>query len=136
MEQTVGRRRTAIAYVWLMALIAALVVVQGVLFAGFYSEADRSFISAHGAVGALAGLVLLVVLIPLAFVARFPRRMQIGWWTVLLAVLWNLEAHVIGFSIGDSRWLAMAHIPPAIMGFGLGLYLVAGAYGAVRQRAS
>ena len=49
----------------------------------------------------------------MGFLARFPRRLRIGWWTVLLAILWNVQAHVFGYGIEDVRWFEMVHIPVA-----------------------
>lgn len=133
MEQTIGRRRVALTFAWLIALVTLLVVVQGFLFAGFYSEGERGFIDIHGILGQLIGLVLLVILIPLAFLARFPRGMRIGWWTVLLAVLWNVQAHVLGFGIEEIRWFEMIHIPFAFLILGLGIFVTFKAYGTLRE---
>jgi hypothetical protein len=66
---------------------------------------------------------MLVALIPLAFLARYPTRMQIGWWTVGLTVVWNIQTHLIGFGITDARWLEMVHIPLAFFILGTGGYL-------------
>ena len=42
MEQVTGRPRVAKAYAWLISLAALVVVVQGFLFAAFYSEAEKA----------------------------------------------------------------------------------------------
>ncbi len=74
--QTIGRPRVAQAYVWLTALVATIVFIQGGLFAGFYSEGESGLIDAHQWVGEISGYIAVVVLIPLAFVARFPRELS------------------------------------------------------------
>ena len=132
MEATVGRRWMALTYNSLIALISLSVIVQGFLFSGFYAKAKLGFIDAHGDLGSAIGLILIVILIPLAFLAKFPGRMRIGWWTVFLAVLWNVQAHVLGFGIEDTRWLAMIHIPVAFVILGLGLYLTLRTYGSLK----
>ena len=134
MEQAIGRPRVAKAYAWLISLAALVVVVQGFLFAAFYSEAVKGFLDAHGIEGELAGYILVVVLVPLAFLARFPRTLRMGWWTVALALIWNIQAHVFGFGIADVRWFEMIHIPLALGIFGLALYLTGKAHRAVRGR--
>ena len=123
MEESAVRRRTASTYAWLMAVTASFVVVQGTLFAAFYSERDGGYIEAHGIVGSLVGMVLLVVLVPLGFLGRFPGGQRMGWWTVLLAVLWNVQAHIFGYGIADTRWFEIVHIPLAFGILALGAYL-------------
>ena len=122
MQETLVRRRTASVYAWLVAVIASFVVVQGTLFAAFYSERDGAYIDAHEVVGSLVGLILLVVLVPLGFLARFPGGPRIGWWTVLLTVLWNVQV-ILGYGIADASWLEIVHIPLAFGIFGLAAYL-------------
>ena len=134
MEEPIGRRRVALGYAWLMAAVTISVVVQGFLFSAFYSGEGSGYRDAHGIFGSLVGLILLVILIPLAFLGKFPKRMRIGWWTVGLAVLWNVQAHIIGFGIADERWLEMIHIPLAFVLLGLGTYLAGKAYVALRGR--
>jgi hypothetical protein len=118
-----------------MAVVSVSVVVQGFLFSAFYSGEGAGFRDAHGVYGSLIGLLLLVILIPPAFLATFPGRMRIGWWTVGLAVVWNVQAHLIGFSIGNARWLEMIHIPLAFLILGLGIYLAGKAFFVLRERA-
>ncbi len=73
--------------------------------------------------GEISGIVVFVVGIPLAFLARFRKEWRIGWLTVILAVLWNIQAHLLGYGIEDVRWIEMIHIPVAFVIFGLALYL-------------
>ena len=121
--QLIGRPRVASAYVWLTALVATIVFVQGGLFAAFYSEGESGFINAHQWVGEITGYVALVVLSPLAFVARFPRELRVGWWTLAWAILWNIQAQVFGSGIEFVRWFEIIHIPLAIFLVVSGLYL-------------
>jgi len=107
----------------LMALMAVVVIAQGTMFAGLYSRGDGVFLDIHSNMGEISGIVVFVVGIPLAFLARFRKEWKIGWLTVILAVMWNIQAHVLGFGIEDVRWLEMIHIPVAFVIFGLALYL-------------
>ena len=133
MEQAIGRPRVARAYAWLIALATLTVVVQGFLFAGFYSEADKGYIDIHASVAVIPLIVVVLIITPLAFLARFPRGLRTGWLTLILAVLWFAQ-HSIGFGIDDERWLAMIHIPLALLIFGLALYLTGKAHRALRGR--
>ena len=87
---------------------------------------------AHGIEGEITGIILVLVLIPMGFLAGFPRRLRIGWWTVLLALLWNVQAHVFGYGIEDLCWMVMLHIPTAFDILLLALYLTFQARGALR----
>ena len=82
MDQSIGRPRVARVYLVLIALATLQVIVQAFLFAGFYSEGGKtSFLDAHG-VGADISLVTVVLVVtPLAFLARFRRSRRIGWLT-------------------------------------------------------
>jgi len=109
------------------------VVVQGFLFSAFYSEAEKDFLDAHGIVADISLLVVVLIITPLAFVARFPRNLRMGWLTLDLAVLWFVQ-YILGYSIENDRWIEMIHIPLGLIIFGLALYLTAKAHGAVRGR--
>ena len=135
MEQTIGRPKVARTYAWLMVLVPLAVIVQGILFAGFYSEAEGRLMDAHGLFGEILGIVILVILTPLAFLARFPRRMRVGWRTLVLAVIWNIQAHVFGFGIEDVGWFEMVHVPLALIIFGVALYLTQQAHRALGRTA-
>ena len=134
MEQTIRRPKVARAYAWLIVLVPLAVIVQGILFAGFYSEAEGDLLDAHGVVGDILGIVILVILTPLAFLARFPRRLSMGWWSLGLAVVWNIQSHVFGRGIEDVGWFEMLHVPLALIIFGLGLYLTWYAHRALAGR--
>jgi hypothetical protein len=43
---------------------------------------------------------------------------------VLLTVLWNVQAHMLGYGIEDFRWFDMIHIPLAFRVLLLTLYLI------------
>ena len=134
MEQTIGRPKVARAYAWLIVLTPLAVIVQGILFAGFYSEAEKGLLDAHGMFGQILGIAIVVILTPLAFLARFPRRLRSGWWTLGLGVLWIIQAEVLGYGIEDVGWLEMVHIPLAFIIFGLALYLTWRAHRALAGR--
>jgi len=133
MKQAAGRRRVARLYAGLISLVTLVIIFQGFLFAGFYSEADRDFLDAHGAVGFISMLVVALVLTPLGFLARFPKGLRIGWLTLLLALLWVVQGFS-GEGIEDDRTLAMVHIPLALVVFGLSLYLTGKAHLALRGK--
>ncbi len=82
--------------------------------------------------GTITGLVVLL-LIPVSLLAGFPRRLRLGWWTALLAVLWNVQAHVFGYGIADNRWFAMVHIPVAFGVLLLAAYLTVRAWNALQS---
>ena len=50
-----------------------------------------------------------------------------------MAVLWNVQAHLLGYVILEVRWLDMIHIPLAFFILGLSAYLTVKAYGTVRE---
>ena len=134
MEQTIGRQRVARAYAWLIVLAALVVILQGIMFGGFHSGKGADFLEAHGIIGEVSGIVVLVVLTALGCLARFPKEWRIGWFTLGLGVLWNIQAHVFGYGIEDERTLEMVHIPGAFLVFGLALYLAGKTRGALLGR--
>lgn len=135
MEQSVGRPRVAKAYAWLISLVALLVIVQAVLFGAFYEKFNEDFIDVHWAVAFIFMIVLVLIITPLSYLARFSRELRMGHLTVFLAVLW-IAQFIMGSAIADEneRWVATLHIPNAFLIFGLGLYLTGKAHRAVRGR--
>ena len=131
MDQAIGRPRVASAYAVLIALAALQVIVMGFLFAGFYSEGNRGFIDAHAAGADISLLVVVLIVTPLAFLARFRKDRRIGWLTLTLAVLWFVQ-HSLGYGLEDVRWLEMIHIPLAFVIFGLAFYLTGRAHRALK----
>ena len=131
-DEQIGRRRLASIYMWIAGFATVEVVLQGFLFSGFYGRGEQTFIDIHGYAGELTGYVLVVVLIPLGFFARFPRRLGMGWWAVGLALLWNLQTHVFGYGIEETRWFEMLHIPTAFGALFLALFLTIRARSALR----
>ena len=85
--------------------------------------------NAHEQLGVASELFTLVILTPLGFLARFPRKWRVGWQTLALAVVWNIQAHVFGYGIEDERTLEMVHIPVAFLIFGFALYLTGKTFG-------
>ena len=134
MEQNIGRPKVARAYAWLIVLVPLAVIAQGGLFAGFYSEAEGGFLDAHSIVADILGIAILVILTPLALLARFSQRLSTGWWTLGLALVWNIQGHVFGYGIADVGWFEMVHIPLAFIIFGLALYLTQHAHRALARR--
>ena len=129
------RSRTARAYTWLLGLVTLEVVLQAFLFSAFYGRGEAGFIDAHGIAGELTGYIVVLIATPLAFAARFPRRARIGWLTLLLALLWSIQAHFLGYGIRQiGTWLAMLHIPLAFVILGLGAYLTIQAWRLSRAR--
>ena len=113
----------ALAHTVLVAAATAEVVLQGFLFSGFYGRGDAAFLTAHGVAGELTSYLLVVAVVPLAFVARYPSR-RIAWWTVALAVIWFVQAHLLGYGIQQiGRELTMVHIPTAFLLLLLALYV-------------
>ena len=123
MKGTIGRPRVARAYASLIGLAPLVVLIQGILCGGFYSRTELDFLNVHGMLGEISGGVMLIILTPLAFFALFPRRPGLCWWTLGLAVLWNIQAHVFGSGISYVRWFEMIHIPLAFIIFGIALFL-------------
>ena len=136
MDDAIGRPKVALSYTWLIGLATLMVVVQGFLFSVFYSEGKEGVLTAHGEAGEVTGAVLLVILTPLGFLARFPRRMRVGWYTLLLAVVWNVQAHVLDYGIEDVSWFEMIHIPLAFFILASGLYLTVTTCKVLRKRES
>jgi len=106
--------------------------MEGFLFAGFYCKLERTFIDLHGIEGEITGFILVLVLVPMGFLAAFPLRLRIGWWTVLLALQWNVQAHLFGYGIEEFLWMVMLHIPTAFGILLLALYLTFQARGALQ----
>ena len=117
MDQKIGMPRLAKAYAVLMPLSALSVIVQAILFGGWYSEVDAGYLDAHQALGAASVAVVLVCLV-LAHLARFPREALVGHLTDVLAVLWVVQ-YMLGQYSEDQRWFSFLHIPLAFIIFGL-----------------
>ena len=90
---SIGRPRVAAAYVWLTFLVAGVVFVQGFLFGAFYSGRGKDYIDVHGILGEVSGNVTIFLVI-LAFLARFPRELRVGWWALGWSLLWNVQVWV------------------------------------------
>lgn len=119
---TIGRPRVAVAYIWITFFVSGTVFIQGFLFGAFYSGRGADYIQFHGWVGEDAAFIT-IVLVVLAFWARFPGELRVGWWTLGWSILWNVQAHIFGRGIADVRWFEMVHIPLAIFLVVSGMYL-------------
>ena len=73
--------------------------------------------------GGISSYIAFIVLIPLAFVSRFPRELRVGWWALSWGILWNIQVHVFGSGIEDVSRFGIIHIPLAIFLVISGLYL-------------
>ena len=74
MDQPIGRLRVARTYVALIALTPLAVIAQGILFAAFYSEGGkRGYLDAHAVVADISLIIVVLILTPVAFLARFRR---------------------------------------------------------------
>ena len=95
---------------------------------------ESRFIDAPAVGADISLLVVVLIITPLAFLARFRRSRRIGWLTLTLAVLWFVQ-HSLGYGIADARWIETIHIPLALVIFGLALYLTDRAYRALKGHA-
>ena len=102
-------------------------------FAGFYSEASQDWLDGHRIVGDLFLTVVLIVLLSLAYAARFPGGLKMEPLTWVLAVLWVVQ-WAFGNWTEDARWLAILHISNAFLVFGYTVFLTGKAHRAVRGR--
>ena len=109
------------AYAVLMPLAALSVVVQGILFAGKYSEGQAWYLAAHMHLGS-ASLLAVVICLVLAVIGRFPKETRIIPLTAVLTVLW-VGQYLLGEYSDDLRWFSFLHIPLAFIIFGLALLL-------------
>ena len=121
MEQNIRRPRVARVYAWLVTVVPPLLIALAAMV-GAGIGIDHDWVEAHWSIWEPFAIVVIFVLTPLAFVAGFPRQLRIAPLTVVLAVLWVLQA-VLGHSIDNARWVLSLHIPNAFLIFGLGLFL-------------
>ena len=126
-EAKAGRPKAAQIYVLGIGLAGLVVIVQGIMFGGFYSGRGN-LLNVHEELGSISGIGVLVIVTPLGFLAKFPKEWRIGWLTLVLGVLWNIQAHVFGYGIKDERTLEMVHIPVAFLIFAMALYLAGKTY--------
>jgi hypothetical protein len=103
---TIGRPRVAVAYIWITFFVSGTVFIQGFLFGAFYSGRGADYIQFHGWVGEDAAFIT-IVLVVLAFWARFPGELRVGWWTLGWSILWNVQPTFLGGALqmsDGSRW--------------------------------
>jgi len=134
MVETIGRPLLARLFASVMSLVTLVVILQGVLFGGFYRNLspDSTWMDVHSLVGIITVAVVVLVLAPLSYLARFPRNTYITVLTFALAVAWILT-YEMGRAIEDERSLAIAHIPLALAVFGLSGHLTGRSYLAIRR---
>ena len=134
MVETIGRPLLARLFASVMSLVTLAVILQGVLFGGFYRNLspDSTWMDVHSFVGIITVAVVVLVLAPLSYLARFPRNTYITVLTFALALAWILT-YEMGRAIEDERSLAIAHIPLAVAIFGLSGHLTVGSFMAIRR---
>ena len=134
MVETIGRPLLARLFASVMSLVTLAVILQGVLFGGFYRNLspDSTWMDVHSFVGIITVAVVVLILAPLSYLARFPRNTYITVLTFALAVAWILT-YELGREIEDERTLAMVHIPLAVAVFGLSGHLTGRSFMAIRR---
>ena len=132
MEDQLGRPKVARTYAWAVSLVPVLFLLFAAL-AGAGHGIDPDFIDIHRGLGDLFGLLAIFVLPPLGFLAGFPKRLRIGPLTVLLVVLWIIQA-LLGIIIEEGgRWAIAIHLHNPLLIFALGILLAVLAHKAVRR---
>ena len=126
MNQNIGRPILAKVYAGIVSLTTLCVVFQAVLFGGFYQDLspDSIWIELHGIVGSVSALIVIILLTPLSYLARFPASSRITMLTFGLAVIWVLT-YGMGRESDQERSLVMIHMPLAVVAFGLAGHLTA-----------
>ena len=114
------------AYGILMPLAALSVVVQAVLFGGWYSEFEELYRDAHLHLGS-ASVAVVAACLALAMFGRFPSSAKIMPLTGLLVVLW-IGQYLLGQYTDPHRWFSFIHVPLAFVVFGMTLILSARAH--------
>ena len=137
MNQNIGRPILAKVYAGLVSLTTLSVVFQAVLFGGFYQDLspDSIWIELHGFVGVISALIVVVLLTPLSYLARFPAKTRITMLTFGLALIWVLTAEM-GRASDQERSLVMIHLPLALVAFGLAGHLTARSILAIKRQQS
>ena len=109
------------AFAVLMPMLALSVVLQGIFFAGRYTQGQAWYQAAHLHLGHIATTVMVVCLLA-AVLARFPQATRILPLTVVLALLWVAQ-YLLGQYSDVRTWFSFIHIPLAFVIFGLTLIL-------------
>ncbi|MBM3926407.1 MAG: hypothetical protein FJ320_10590 [SAR202 cluster bacterium] len=121
MAETIGRPKFARIFAMLVPLLPLILLLQAIMFAGFYEEFNRDFLDIHLYVARISN-IFVVLLLVIAFVARFPRSYRVLPIMIAIALLWIIQ-DAMGESISDARWLVWLHIPNAFILFGLTIAL-------------
>ena len=124
MERSPQRPQLARAFAWLVSLTPLLVILQAFLFGGFYDKFNGDLIDAHRDLG-FVSMIFVVVLVILAYVARFPGESRVLRLAIALALLWIIQWLLGSLTSEEARWVAILHVPNGLLVFGLALLLVA-----------
>ena len=131
MEVEVQRLRVAPTYTWMVTVVPPLFIAIAAMV-GLGLKVDNDWMEAHWHTGEGVAIVAILVLTPLAFLAGFPKRLRIAPLTVVMVVLWMVQAG-LGHGSEDTPWLIALHIPNALLIFGLGLTLAFLSHRALRE---
>lgn len=118
-------------YRWLAVIILALTMLQPVL-GGFGWFRDRDYINMHAMV-ANTIFPLSVLLLVLALVAGFRRRLRMIGWSLALVILVTSQIG-LGYSTRGNLTSAAIHIPGGVLVFGAALIVALLSYGMTLQR--
>jgi hypothetical protein len=133
MTDSIGRLKLARLFALLMPLLPLILLLQAFMFSGYYEDFNRDFLDVHLYVARISNLIVILLLI-LALLARFPRSYRILPLTVAVTFLW-IAQDAMGESISDARWLVWLHIPNAFVLFGLTIVLSARLHRLVLRKA-
>lgn len=121
------------AFQWLSVLMFALVAVQPVL-GGWGWYRDRGYIDIHEIVANTVFLIS-VLLVALAFLAGFRRKMWLAGWSIALLLMITAQMG-LGYSAEGRPTVAALHVPVGVFTFGVSLLLMLFAYGFTARRES
>ena len=123
MTESIGRPKLARIFAWLVPILPLVLLLQAIMFSGYYEEFNRDFLDIHLYVARVSNLFVILLLI-LALIVRFPRSYRILPLIAAVTFLW-IAQDAMGESISDARWLVWLHIPNAFILFGLSIILAA-----------
>ena len=134
MSQHIGRPFLAKLYAVIVSLTTLAIILQAVLFGGFYQDLspDSIWLNLHGIVGNVTALLVILILTPLSYLARFPANIRITILTFALALIWIL-IYEMGRASDQETSLVMIHIPLAVVAFGLSGHLTARSFLAIKR---
>lgn len=130
-QPTQQRTWTRPAFRLLTVLMFALVAIQPLL-GGWGWFRDRDFIDIHAMVANTIFLIS-VVLVVLAFLSGFRRKMWLAAWSIVLLLMVTAQMG-LGYSSEGRPSVAALHIPVGVFTFGVSLLLMLFAYGFTANR--